>query len=150
MKQTKCKKCGNDSYFTQVKGNNMGAYCCKCGAWIKWLNKDERNLEEMIDYLSKIRPIRRTTEIERELVNDYVQDISKPTGVKFNDTTIIERLERFIDALDEAIDSVYEHPTCNHDKMFYNNSYAYALENCKVSIQNIINGREYNDGGAEQ
>lgn len=149
MKEMKCKKCGNDSYFTQVKGNNMGAYCCKCGAWIKWLNKDERNLQEFVDYVSKIGSIRRTTEIEKELVNDYVQNISKPTGVKFNDTTIIERLERFVDALDESIDSVYEHPTCNHDKIIYNNTYAYALENCKTSIQNIINGREYNDGGAE-
>lgn len=147
MKEMKCKKCGNDSYFTQVKGNNMGAYCCKCGTWIKWLNKDERNLQEIVDYVSKISPIRRTTEIERELVNNHVQNISKPTGVKFNDATIIERLERFVDALDDKIDSIYEHPTCNHDKRFYNNTYAYALEYCKVSIQNIVDGREYNDGG---
>lgn len=83
------------------------------------------------------------------MVNNHVQNISKPTSVKFNDATIIERLERFVDALDEEIDSVYEHPTCNHDKIIYNNTYAYALENCKTSIQNIINGREYNDGGAE-
>ena len=126
----KCKKCGNDSYFTQVKGNNMGAYCCKCGAWIKWLNKDERNLEEIADYVSKISSIRRTTEIERELVNNHVQNISKPTGVKFNDATII--------------DSIYEHPM-----LIINENYAHALEKCKSSIQNIINGREYNDGGSK-
>ena len=142
MKQTKCRKCGNDSYFTQVKGNNMGAYCCKCGAWIRWLNKDERNLQEFVDYVSKIGSIRRTTEIENELVNDYVQNISKPTGVKFNDTTIIERLERFVDALDEEIDSIYEHPM-----LILNENYAHALEKCKTSIQNIVDGREYNDGG---
>ena len=140
----KCKKCGNDSYFTQVKGNNMGAYCCKCGAWIKWLNKDERNLQEIVDYVSKISPIRCTTEIEKELVNDHVQNISKPTGVKFNDATIIERLERFVDALDEGIDSIYEHPM-----LTINENYAHALEKCKESIQNIINGREYNDGGSK-
>lgn len=150
MKEMKCKKCGNDSYFTQVKGNNKGAYCCKCGAWIKWLNKDERNLDEIADYFQKISSIRCTTEIERELVNNHVQNISKPTSVKFNDATIIERLERFVDALDEGIDSVYEHHTCNHDQIIYNNTYAYALEKCKASIQNIINGREYNDGGTEQ
>lgn len=150
MEQTKCKKCGNDSYFTQVKGNNMGAYCDKCGAWIKWLNKDERNLDEIADYVSKISSIICTTEIERELVNNHIQNISKQTGVKFTDTTIIERLERFVDALDEAIDSVYEHPTRNHDKMFYNNTYAYALEKCKTSIQNIIAGREYNNMGVDQ
>lgn len=145
MKQTKCKKCGNDSYFTQVKGDNMGAYCCKCGAWIKWLNKDERNLQEMVDYVSKIGSMRHPTQIEREFVNNHVQNISKLTGVKFNDATIIERLKRFVDALDEAIDSVYECPTDKHDQIIYNNTYAYALEKCKISIQNIINGREYND-----
>lgn len=150
MKQTKCKKCGNDSYFTQVKGNNMGAYCCKCGAWIKWLSKEERNLDEIADYISKISSIRRTTEIEKELINDHVQNISKSTGAKFNDTTTIERLERFVDALDEAIDSVYEHPTDKHDQIIYNNAYAFALEKCKVSIQKIINGREYNDLGVDQ
>ena len=64
-----------------------------------------------------------------------------------NYETIIERLERFVDDLDDKIDSIYKHPTCNHDKVFYNNTYAYALENCKVSIQNIVDGREYNDIG---
>lgn len=66
-----------------------------------------------------------------------------------NYETIIERLERFVDALDEAIDSVYECPTDKHDQIIYNNTYAYALEKCKISIQNIINGREYNDGGSK-
>lgn len=106
------------------------------------MNKDERNLQEFVDYVSKICSIRRTTEIEKELVNDYVQNISKPTGVKFNDTTIIERLERFVDALDEEIDSIYEHPM-----LILNENYAHALEKCKTSIQNIVDGREYNDGG---
>ena len=55
---------------------------------------------------------------------------------------IIERLERFVDALDEGIDSIYEHPM-----LILNENYAHALEKCKESIQNIINGREYNDGG---
>lgn len=63
---------------------------------------------------------------------------------------IIKRLERFVDALDNKIDSIYEHPTCNHDKIIYNNTYAYALENCKISIQNIVYGREYSDIGVDQ
>lgn len=62
---------------------------------------------------------------------------------------IIKRLERFVDALDNKIDSIYEHTTCNHDKIIYNNTYAYALENCKISIQNIVYGREYSDIGVE-
>lgn len=59
-----------------------------------------------------------------------------------NYETIIERLERFVDALDDKIDSIHEYPM-----LILNENYAHALEKCKASIQNIINGREYNDGG---
>lgn len=37
----KCKKCGNTSFYTERNGNHTGLYCEKCGAWIKWLSKDE-------------------------------------------------------------------------------------------------------------
>lgn len=36
-----CKKCGSTSLHTEVKGNNTGLYCDDCGAWVKWLGKDE-------------------------------------------------------------------------------------------------------------
>lgn len=64
--------------------------------------------------------------------------------------TTIERLNRFVDGIDEAIDGVYKNPTAEHDKLIYNNAYAYALEKCKVCIQNIIEGREFNDLGETQ
>lgn len=70
-------------------------------------------------------------------------------GDSDNYETIIQRLDRFVDVLDEVIDSVYEHPTDKHDQIIYNNAYAYALEKCKSSIQNIVDGREYNDDGVE-
>ena len=41
MYQNCCKKCGSISLHTEVKGNNTGLYCDDCGAWIKWLSKDE-------------------------------------------------------------------------------------------------------------
>lgn len=41
MYQNCCKKCGSISLHTEVKGNNTGLYCNDCGAWIKWLGKDE-------------------------------------------------------------------------------------------------------------
>lgn len=41
MYQNCCKKCGSTSLHTEVKGNNTGLYCDDCGAWIKWLGKDE-------------------------------------------------------------------------------------------------------------
>ena len=41
MKHNFCKKCGCIDLHTEVKGNNTGLYCDKCGVWQKWLNKDE-------------------------------------------------------------------------------------------------------------
>lgn len=41
MYQNCCKKCGSTSLHTEVKGNNTGLYCDDCGAWVKWLSKDE-------------------------------------------------------------------------------------------------------------
>lgn len=41
MYQNCCKKCGSTSLHTKNNGNNVGLYCSDCGAWIKWLGKDE-------------------------------------------------------------------------------------------------------------
>ena len=41
MYQNCCTKCGSIALHTEVKGNNTGLYCDDCGAWIKWLGKNE-------------------------------------------------------------------------------------------------------------
>lgn len=41
MYQNCCKECGSTSLHTEVKGSNTGLYCDDCGAWVKWLSKDE-------------------------------------------------------------------------------------------------------------
>lgn len=41
MYQNCCRKCGSTSLYTGNKGNNTGLYCSDCGAWVKWLSKDE-------------------------------------------------------------------------------------------------------------
>lgn len=41
MYQNCCKKCGSIDLHTEVKGSNTGLYCNDCGAWVKWLGKDE-------------------------------------------------------------------------------------------------------------
>ena len=42
MYQNCCKKCGSIDLFMKESGNNIGLYCSDCGAWIKWLSKDEQ------------------------------------------------------------------------------------------------------------
>lgn len=95
--------------------------------------------------------MREATKEENEAIDKYLESISKPTGYNiYEDSTIIERLNRFIDGIDEAIDNVYANPTAEHDKLIYNNAHAFALEKCKVCVQNIIEGREFNDLGESQ
>lgn len=36
-----CKKCNESNLILQTKSNNTGLYCKSCGAWQKWLNKEE-------------------------------------------------------------------------------------------------------------
>lgn len=92
--------------------------------------------------------MRNATKQESEPTNNYIENISKPTGVHFNDESdIFGRLNRFSDGIDFAIDSMLESYTEKHDQMIYNNAYAYALEKCKECLSNVISGREYNDFG---
>lgn len=38
MNEIVCAHCGCTEYTTSVKGIHTGAYCAKCGKWIKWLS----------------------------------------------------------------------------------------------------------------
>lgn len=41
-----CRKCNSSQFYIEESRNNVGLYCKKCGAWQKWLNKDEVRLFE--------------------------------------------------------------------------------------------------------
>lgn len=77
MYQNCCKKCGSTSLYTKVKGNNTGLYCNDCGAWQRWLWKDELRAFEY--------SMREATKEEKDSVNRYVESISKSSGVNFYD-----------------------------------------------------------------
>lgn len=51
IKDYECK-CGHKEFFPKRKGNHIGIYCCFCGKWFKWADKDERNLFN--EYLSEM------------------------------------------------------------------------------------------------
>ena len=77
MYQNCCRKCGSTSLHTEVKGNNTGLYCDDCGAWQRWLGKDELRAFEY--------SMREATKEEEDSVNRYIEIISKSTGVNFYD-----------------------------------------------------------------
>jgi uncharacterized Zn finger protein len=42
-----CKKCGSTDIFIKQNNTQIGLYCSDCGAWIKWLGKEELRLAEL-------------------------------------------------------------------------------------------------------
>lgn len=80
--QNCCKKCGSTSLHTEVKGNNTGLYCDDCGAWVKWVGKDELRAFEYSQNIKKVdSEMRDVTPEEQASINKYLKSISKPTGV---------------------------------------------------------------------
>lgn len=47
IKDYKCK-CGCIDFMFHEAGNQVGIYCNRCGKWLRWANKDERNLMNKI------------------------------------------------------------------------------------------------------
>ena len=110
--------------------------CKDYSAWIKWLGKDELKAFE--------HSMREATKEERDSVNRYIESISKPTGNTFT-STMKDRLERFVEGIDEAIDIEYEKLPISTEDAVRKNTYCLALEKCKTAILNILDGREFND-----
>ena len=110
--------------------------CKDYGAWIKWLDKDELKAFE--------HNMREATKEERDSINRYIESISKPTGNTFT-STMKDRLERFVEGIDEAIDIEYEKLPISTEDAVRKNTYCLALEKCKTAILNILDGREFND-----
>mgnify|MGYP007064934131 FL=1 len=113
----KCSRCGSSSLFTEQKGSNIGLYCKSCGAWQKWLSKNEARL------FSENNKV--------EGLNVQVDD-----GLR-------NRLEEFAKALDDMIDKEFsKEPISDMDAM-RKSAYCLALERDKNSIINILEGRKY-------
>lgn len=119
MYQNCCKKCGSILLHTEVKGSNTGLYCDDCGAWVKWLGKDE---------------LRAFEHSQKEKCNNESSD----------NKDIITRLKEFIEFLDKTIDTEYDKLPLSTEDAIRKNSYCLALERDKRAVQNILNGYDFN------
>lgn len=138
MYQNCCKKCGSVSLHTEQKGSNTGLYCDDCGAWIKWLGKDELRAFEY--------SMRSATKDELEQVDNYISSIAKDAGNNFfQESTIVDRLNRFVDFLEKEIDNEMSKFPISVEDSIRKNSYCMALEKDKNAIISILNGKEYYD-----
>ncbi|WP_024346056.1 hypothetical protein [Lacrimispora indolis] len=123
MYQNCCKKCGSTSLHTEIKGNNTGLYCDDCGAYIKWLSKDE---------------LRAFEHSKKENHKNNTEPDSKDT---------ITRLKEFAEYLDKVIDKEYEKLPMSPEDTIRKSSYCLALERNKNAIWNIINGKDFSYTG---
>ena len=80
MYQNCCKKCGSISLHTEVKGNNTGLYCDDCGAFQKWLGKDELRAFE---YANKSRGLRAAAKVYDDVF------ANNPTDESISDCLVI-------------------------------------------------------------
>ncbi len=140
-----CKKCGSVSLHTEVKGNNTGLYCDDCGAWQKWLSKNELNVFEYSKSIKETNhKMRNATSEEQKSVTNYIESISKPTGIyAFDDKTIYERLKEFITFLNKKIDSEYDKLPIYPEDAIRKNSYCLALQQNIYALENILNGKDW-------
>lgn len=115
----KCNRCGSKNYMIEKHGNNTGLYCLDCGKWHKWLTKDE------VRVYSKLN----RTEQLKENTDDTKH--------------IIDQLKEFTDYLDKIIDDAMVKEPISPAIQIRKGAYCTALERCKHSILNIINGKDW-------
>ncbi len=132
MYQNCCKKCGSISLHTEVKGNNTGLYCDDCGAWIKWLSKDEliafnHLLQESMENHTK-----------------FIDKLNKTREEVCYGKPIETRLKEFIKILNKKIDSEYEKLPISNEDAIRKNSYCLALQQDIWALENILNGKDWN------
>ena len=107
-------------------------YCDDCGAWIKWLGKDElRAFEHSV--------VVKEPESKIAYVENGVSPIDK--------RTVIDRLQEFVDFLDVQIDKELTKEPLSVEDSISKCSYAHAYEKDKNALLNIISGRNWNDNG---
>ena len=106
MYQNCCKKCGSISLHTEVKGNNTGLYCDDCGAWIKWLSKDELRVFEYTQLQNKGTGIHLSHEDTKKLLElpYVVLDESDDEELRINGKTICHHKHLYPSDVLEALD----------------------------------------------
>ena len=61
-----CPKCNSKELFVKKSGNNTGLYCGDCGAWIKWVGKNELRAFE---YLTRQKHVDDASSKQNDIAN---------------------------------------------------------------------------------
>lgn len=69
-----CRKCGNREYTTKKNGPHIGAYCSRCGKWIKWLSPAEKEDTVPTPEEAEFDSQRRKLELDRQIEAENALD----------------------------------------------------------------------------
>lgn len=139
MAHKSCRKCRCTSLYVTPKGNNIGLYCSKCGAYQKWVSKSEAKNYEYRE--SGLDITISTTGGTHSSSGSY----NESNSVKNKD--IESRLEDLRKSIDKEIDAEMEKLPKTKDDNIRKNAYCFALQKILVSIDNILVGRAHDDAG---
>ena len=132
MYQNSCKKCGGSNLHIEIKGNNTGLYCSDCGAWIKWLGKDEirafENMKAQNATPSQVNPVD-SNDVDIEFVK--------------------KELSAFIEFLDAQIDKELCRTPLSNEDALVKCAVALACEKDKNALINILDGRHWNENSMQ-
>lgn len=117
MYQNCCKKCGSVSLHTEEKSNNVGLYCDDCGAWQKWLGKDELRAFEYAQLQNKETEIQISHEDTKKLLElpNVVLDERDDEELRINGESVCHHKRLY--AVD-VLEALAEHGIINftHEK----------------------------------
>lgn len=90
--------------------------------------------------------MRELTPEENKSISNYLDKISKPLGINIADEkTVLERLIELTECIDKEIDAEMEKLPISKEDAIRKNAYCYGLQKVKYSIDNIIEGRDFNE-----
>ena len=146
INKTRCRKCNGSAFFMKPHNNNTGLYCGDCGAWQKWLNKDEINAwKHYFEQLDEMQISKEEKEID-QMVSQYITDNSKPTGVNFYDeSTIVERFDKLVQWINRELDKEHNEVHLSNSDFTRSMAYCFGLSKVKVGIENVLAGREFDE-----
>lgn len=97
-------KCGNNTFFTEQKGKQVGIYCKECGKWQKWATKDEaRKIDfsnKSNDELTQVVVDHFESELKNNFIKNMIQGFEVATTMylnKIEDGCTIEELKNFME-----------------------------------------------------
>ena len=104
--------------------------------------KQDKKLPTINDVISNMREL---TPEENKSISDYVDSISKKTGINvFDDKTIVDRLEEYVTYLDEQIVIEEKYSSTEFSDRVKNPQSCCVLRNVRNALTNILNGKDFN------